>query len=145
MKLITKVLIFLTLIGCTSKNDESDIVGMWDRIGANDTLIFYKDGTIEGMPNTRYELISSILPKQIYLVGKDSNGESIRVPMGIYKITGDKLVLAYAKFYERALSGITLGDISKIEMPKDFSDSTEVYEYKRLKSEDFDWTNFKEK
>jgi hypothetical protein len=135
MKLIITILILGTLVGCISKNDESEIYGSWERTGSyKETLTFLENGTVAEMPNTRFEIITTISPKQIYLIREDQNGESIRMPMGIYKITGDKLVLANAKFYEKTLSGIPLGGISKVEMPKDFSSSSDVYEFKRAET-----------
>jgi hypothetical protein len=52
---------------------------------------------------------------------------SIRIPMGIYKIVGDKLIIGEVIEYHRYYGGFDMG-VSRYEFPKDFSGSLKEYQ-----------------
>ncbi len=130
--LVIVVLVGFIAFSYAGRKSNTSIFGKWRSTGvSNETLTFKSDGTISEIADVKYEVITSVTPSQIYFSTTGRKGEVIRVPMGIYKIQGNKMVIAYAKHFERTLNGIPFGGISRVEIPKDFS-GEEVVEYLKV-------------
>jgi hypothetical protein len=136
------VLILLTigLVSCDSKTNGDNIAGKWK--GRNDedgTMIFHKNGMFdildkngespfdgEPKPSITWEAITEVEPHQVYIT-MTAGDKTERIPLGIYKIENNKLILSEPITYHRTLGGIDMG-ISRYEMPKDFSGIVKVFE-----------------
>ena len=132
---MSKVVVFLFIgiisLGVIKNSSDSDITGKWQSTGhSKEVLTFSKDGRILEIPDSKYEVVTSVEPNQLYMVAKDSDGTLKRIPLGIFKVSGNKLTIAYAKYFDRVMAGMSLG-LSRIEIPKDFS-GVELQEFKRV-------------
>ena len=74
----------------------------------------------------KYEAVTEIEPHQLYLI-MSVDGKSERIPFGIYKTEGNKMIIRPPTEYHRTLGGFDMG-VSRYEIPKDFSGIVEVYE-----------------
>lgn len=138
MKYVSIILILL-LSACGFLSDESAIVGTWKGDNPIDgIMVFHKNGKYEifkrdGSPiieesstlTATWEVVNEVEPHQLYIT-IEVDGKSERMPFGIYKIEGKKLILRQPNVYERTYGGFSVG-ISRVEMPKDFSGVLSVF------------------
>jgi len=148
-KKILFMLIFpFLLFGCGEKLkfdsnsfNKNPLIGTWKGLTANGTyehIIFKENGSIEILDeemtnpysgkgiSLSYEAINEVTPHQLYITMK-FQGKSERIPLGIYKIKNEKMVLREPIEYHKSIGGFDLG-VSRYEMPKDFSGIIKTYE-----------------
>ncbi len=142
------VLILLTIVltSCDFSTNDDNIVGKWKGQNEEDgIMIFYKNGIFEildkdgksvfvgdsvfdgeSKPSMTWEAITEVEPHQVYITM--TIGDKIeRIPLGIYKIENNKLILRNPIEYHRTIGGLDMG-ISRYEIPKDFSGIVTVFE-----------------
>lgn len=102
-------------------------------------LILKKNGALEILDHNResfveigadvsikHEAVTEIEPHQLYIIMITKAG-SRRLPSGMYKVAGNKLIIRRDAEYRRTIGGIPVGP-SRDEMPKDFNGVVEVFE-----------------
>jgi len=137
-RLVLSVLLTIVLNACVAQS--SSIVGTWYNEEQGGYLVFGRNGqfdmqdvdgvsvTPEGGIST-YESISEVVPHQLY-VRFEIDGNSERIPLGIYKIENGKLIMRDAIEIHRSLGGFDMG-VTRYEMPSDFSGVLRVFERRR--------------
>lgn len=128
------------LASCGWVSDGNNITGKWRGQEAEDgTMIFYKNGKFdllskdgksafsnEPKPTITWKVVTEVKPHQVYIT-MSVGDKTERIPLGIYKIENNKLILREPTTYIRTLGGIDMG-VSRYEMPKDFSGIVKVFE-----------------
>jgi len=72
----------------------------------------------------KWQAVTEIEPHQLYALAEMEN-EVRRIPIGIYKIEGDRLILRRVQTFQRTVGGLPFGE-PRYEMPTDFSGVVEV-------------------
>ena len=132
MKIILFILA-ISLSACDSFSGSSDIAGKWKCEDASDAMIFDKSGTfalinvdgkslVDKFPGAKitWQAITEVTPHQLYIVIETDNRKVEKIPLGIYKVSNDKLILREPKTFHNTIGGISLG-VSRYEMPTDFN------------------------
>jgi hypothetical protein len=128
------------LVSCGWVSDGNNITGKWrGQEAENGTMIFYKNGKFdilnkdeksvfsnEPKPTITWKVVTEVEPHQVYIT-MSVGDKTERIPLGIYKIENNKLILRETTTYIRTLGGIDMG-VSRYEMPKDFSGIVKVFE-----------------
>jgi len=121
------------------------LVGTWrSTTGQEEYLVFAKDGVFDMMDSSReslqskmqseydgelqwkYEIVTEVEPHQLYNV-LTVDDRSEKMPMGIFKVEGNKLIIRQSTEIHRTLGGFDMG-VLRYEIPEDFSGVLNVYE-----------------
>ncbi len=134
------ILLTLALTSCERPPAGDTIVGKWKGRQTEDgIMVFHANGTFdmlyedkasvfdyETKPNMTWEAITEVEPYQVYITMK-AKDKTQRMPLGIYKIENNKLILRQPTEIHRTLGGFDMG-VSRYEIPKDFSGIVQVFE-----------------
>lgn len=130
------LLAVLLLVACTSL--DANIVGHWQREDAVEVIELQSDGSFDSVLNgkrltesfgggftSRYETDTSKTPHELYIIMANSE-RSDRIPMGIYKIEEDALIVAPAM---KRLKSTSEGDVEVLgyDLPTSFTGALTIY------------------
>ncbi len=132
MKRIILIVSILILTSCNFLGDP--LIGTWQinpPNGDSEFITFTESGFMMTFTGGKtmmldYEAITEVEPHQLYVILEDGE-KSERLPLGIYKIEGKKMIFKESIEYHKAIGLIDMGT-SRYEMPKDFSGTIKIYE-----------------
>jgi hypothetical protein len=139
VKVVALMVLIFVGMGIENYTQSWGITGKWRGTNPADGILeFQKNGTLlmtdhagktfgaDSDIKVTWEVVDEVSPPQIYAIAT-SREQSVRMPLGIYKVENGKLIIRSTKDYYNTIGGIPLG-LSRQEMPTDFSGVVSVYE-----------------
>jgi|TARA_B100001964_G_C14011981_1_gene499762 hypothetical protein len=133
------LLVFSLAFASHAWGGDNNIIGKWQGQNTKDgVMIFYENGKLDllskdgkpafsgkSAPTITWEAIIEVIPHQLY-INMSHKDRRERIPLGIYKIVKNKLILREPITYHRTMGGFDMG-VSRYEIPKDFSGILKVF------------------
>lgn len=137
-RLASILVLFALLAACDLPVTSRGLSGIWMSESGQETMVFHPDGRLQildangrsafaSTPKLRvqWQAVTEVEPNHLYMVVQLDDRKE-KLPIGIFRLDGDTLVIRQATTYERTIGGFSVG-ISRHEMPKDFSGVVEVF------------------
>ncbi len=139
---LTVLIVIICISACNNNKIDAQLEGEWVKITekSNAKTIFFKENHIgsngellrspfsEEKTPFKYLVDKSNYPFKIYLIIKYHN-RNTKVPMGIYKIENDRLMICYVISKKKTLYGKPVGSVEYV-FPESFGKNCE--EYKKI-------------